>query len=128
MGLGTGGPDRSKGDRWRTFAACCRRSPESLVSRDSRLRIADRSRRPPRGIGSGRSSSLPSPGAGACLPFIAVEYAPPLSALTRQACHFQLPGALEAIKKSLTLIWRTEGSIEAETKRAFIEVRAPEVL
>lgn len=39
-----------------------------------------------------------------------------------QACHFNLPGALEAIKKSLTLIWRTEAQIETAIKRAFVQV------
>ncbi|CAM9236529.1 unnamed protein product [Pylaiella littoralis] len=38
------------------------------------------------------------------------------------ACHFNLTGALEAIKKSLTLIWRTEPQIETEIKRAFVQV------
>lgn len=42
--------------------------------------------------------------------------------LPPQACHFHVPGAIDAIKKSLTLIWRTEGNIESETKRAFIQV------
>lgn len=39
-----------------------------------------------------------------------------------QACHFQLPGALEAIKKSLTLVWRTEPAIETAIKNAFVQV------
>ncbi|CBN77248.1 conserved unknown protein [Ectocarpus siliculosus] len=38
------------------------------------------------------------------------------------ACHFQLPGALEAIKKSLTLVWRTEPAIETAIKNAFVQV------
>ncbi|CAN0044229.1 unnamed protein product, partial [Hapterophycus canaliculatus] len=38
------------------------------------------------------------------------------------ACRFQLPGALDAIKKSLTLIWRTEPPIEAAIKSAFVQV------
>ena len=42
----------------------------------------------------------------------------------RQACHFKLPGAIEAIKKSLTLIWRTEETIESEIKQAFVKVIA----
>ncbi|CAM9820536.1 unnamed protein product, partial [Laminaria digitata] len=37
------------------------------------------------------------------------------------ACHFNLPGAIEAIKKSLTLIWRTESSIESEIKQVFVQ-------
>lgn len=39
-----------------------------------------------------------------------------------QACHFQLPGAIDAIKKSFMLIWRTEGTIVADIKKAFVEV------
>lgn len=39
-----------------------------------------------------------------------------------QACHFNLSGALEAIKKSLTLIWRTETQIDTAIKRAFVQV------
>ncbi|CAM9483812.1 unnamed protein product [Scytosiphon promiscuus] len=38
------------------------------------------------------------------------------------ACRFQLPGALDAIKKSLTLIWRTEAPIETAIKSAFVQV------
>eukprot|EP00903_Cladosiphon_okamuranus_P005553 g5529.t1 len=38
------------------------------------------------------------------------------------ACHFNVPGALEAIKKSLTLIWRPEAQIETAIKRAFVQV------